>query len=67
MGLKKVGIDFGFLELTHYCFVEWRNTYSNLDKCAQMLHNSDRSEAALVETSCCWSDDYSAPFLSHQP
>ena len=50
MGLKKVGIDFGSLEMRHYCFVEWRNTYSNLDKCAEILHNSDRSEAALVET-----------------
>jgi len=56
-GVKKVVVDFGFLKMTHYCFVEWWNTYNNLDECAQMLHNSDKSEASLVKTSCWWSND----------
>ena len=31
----KVGVDFGSLEMTHYCFVEWLTTYSSLDECAR--------------------------------
>ena len=59
-GLKRVGVDFGSQKMTHYYFVEWLTTYNNLDKCAQMFHSSDRNEASLVETSCWWSNDYSA-------
>jgi len=53
----RVGVNFG--SLTHYCFVEWLTTYSNLDECAQMLHKSDINKASLVKTSCWWSDDLS--------
>ena len=52
--------DFGFQTRAYYCFLEWLTTYSNLNECAQMLHNNGRSEASLVETSYWWNGDYSA-------
>ena len=36
--------------ITHYCFVEWLTTYSNLDKCVLKLHSDDRNEASFAET-----------------
>ena len=37
--------------LSHYCFIEWLTTYSNLDECVPKLHSDDRNVASLVETS----------------
>ena len=36
--------------MTHYCFVEWLTTYSNLDECVLKLHSDVRNAASLVET-----------------
>ena len=44
-------VDFGFQKITHYCFVVWQATYSNLDECVPKLHCDDRSEVSLVENS----------------
>ena len=48
----RVGVDFGYRKMTHYCSIEWLATYSNLDVCVWMLYSDDKSVASLVETFC---------------
>ena len=60
----RVGVDFGYRKMTHYCSIEWLATYSNLDVCVWMLYSDDKSVASLVETFCQQSDGHFAWSLS---
>ena len=43
-------IEFGFQMRAYYCFHEWLNTYSYLDKYALKLRSEDRNAASFIET-----------------
>ena len=47
---KMVEFDLDHQIITHYCYVEWLTTYSNLDECVMNLGSDDRNAASFFET-----------------